>query len=41
MSDSVPHLRTVWKDSFGDIEIYTDNTLEVITKGCSAQLVNM
>ena len=29
MSDSVPHARTVWKDSFDDIEIYTHNIFKV------------
>ena len=29
MNDSIPKARTVWKDSFGDIQLYSDNTLEV------------
>lgn len=29
MSDSIPNARTVWKDSFDDIYIYTGNTLKV------------
>ncbi|XP_078346654.1 prominin-1-A-like isoform X2 [Oculina patagonica] len=28
MSNSIPHARTVWTESFGDIQIYTGNTLK-------------
>ncbi|KAJ7360368.1 hypothetical protein OS493_017000 [Desmophyllum pertusum] len=28
MNNSIPHVRTVWTDSFGDIGIYTGNTLK-------------
>lgn len=30
MSNSIPHARTVWTESFGDIQIYTGNTLKVV-----------
>ena len=29
MNDSIPKARTVWKDSFGDVQLYSDNALEV------------
>lgn len=35
MSDSLPHARTVWEDSFGDIETYTNNTLKVFEEVCT------
>lgn len=28
MSNSIPHARTVWNDSFGDIKVYTGNTIK-------------
>lgn len=31
MNNSIPHVRTVWTDSFGDIGIYTGNTLKVVS----------